>query len=154
MKLTSPSFGNGQSIPSRCTCEGENVHPELCVENAPVGVISFALLMDDPDIPAAVKISRGIEVFDHWVLYNIPREVFEIEEGKSVGSEGLNGRGSTGYTGPCPPDREHRYFFKLYALDVSTLSFVKSPTKTELEKAIAPHTIEKAVYIGRYDRAR
>ena len=151
MKLTSPSFGNGQTIPSRFTCEGENVHPELCIGNVPVGVISFALLMDDPDIPASVKENRGIDVFDHWVVFNIPGDVREITEAHvPPGVEGMNSAGQ-GYTGPCPPDGEHRYFFKLYALD-TMLALNKSATKALVEQAMKGHVIEKSELIGVYKK--
>lgn len=153
-KIVSSAFPDRGSIPLKYTCDGENISPPLSIRNIPEGTKSLALIMDDPDIPESVKQSRGIDVFDHWVLYNIPREFFEIAEGKSAGVEGLNGRGNQGYTGPCPPDREHRYFFKLYALDTEALSFEKAPSRVELEEAIAPHMIEKAILIGLYDKVR
>ncbi len=153
-KLTSTAFDERGAIPVKYTCDGENVSPPLSIRNIPEGTKSLALIMDDPDIPDSVKQSRGIEVFDHWVLYNIPREVFEIAEGKFEGIAGMNGRGVEGYTGPCPPDKEHRYFFKLYALDVPSLTFVNAPTRIELETALQSHTIEKTILIGLYNRPR
>lgn len=153
-KITSTAFEEKGLIPAKYSCDGENISPPLSIRNLPEGTKSLALIMDDPDIPESVKQSRGIEVFDHWVLYNIPREVFEIEEGKSAGTAGLNGRGTVAYTGPCPPDKEHRYFFKLYALDTPTLTFAKAPTRAEVEEAVAAHTIEKVILIGLYDRPR
>lgn len=151
-KIYSASFEEGASIPTKYTCDAESpVSPPLSIRNLPEGTKSMALIMDDPDIPESVKQARGIEVFDHWVVYNIPREIVEIEEGKAPGTEGNNSAGSVGYRGPCPPDREHRYFFKLYALD-TTLNFIKAPTRKELEDAISPHVLASSKLMGLYER--
>lgn len=151
LTLTSPAFREGELIPSRFTCEGENINPELRIGNAPEGVVSFALLMDDPDIPESVKKNMGIDVFDHWVIFNIPADTIEIEEGHAPpGVEGMNSAGQ-GYTGPCPPDGEHRYFFKLYALN-TLLALNKSATKARIEEAMKGHVIEKAQLIGVYKK--
>lgn len=152
--LTSSAFKDGELIPARYTCDGDNVSPPLSIRNIPAGTKTLALIADDPDIPESVKKSRGIQVFDHWVLFNIPSDTKEIQEGKSVGTLALNGAGKTGYTGPCPPDREHRYFFKLYALDMSTLNFIKAPTRADVEGAITPHILATTTLIGMYDRPR
>jgi hypothetical protein len=79
--LSTPAFKEGESIPSKYTCDGDNVSPEFSFENVPEGTESFALLMDDPDIPDSVKQARGIEIFDHWVLYNIPGTARGLKEG-------------------------------------------------------------------------
>lgn len=151
LTITSPAFREGELIPSRFTCEGENINPELRIGNAPEGVVSFALLMDDPDIPESVKKNMGIDVFDHWVIFNIPADTIEIEEGCTPpGVEGMNSAGQ-GYTGPCPPDGKHRYFFKLYALD-TMLALNKSATKARIEQAMKGHVIEKAQLIGVYKK--
>lgn len=151
LMLTSSAFKDGASIPSRFTCEGENINPELRITYAPAGTKSFALLMDDPDIPESVKKNMGITVFDHWVVFNIPADTTEIGEGqKPPGVEGMNSAGQ-GYTGPCPPDGEHRYFFKLYALDC-TLDLNKSATKERVEKTMKGHVIEKAQLVGVYKK--
>jgi Raf kinase inhibitor-like YbhB/YbcL family protein len=149
--LKSSVFNEGESVPSKYTCDSDNINPEMFFENVPEGTVSFALLMDDPDIPDSVKQSRGIEVFDHWVLYNIPGETRTIGEGVSIGSQGLNSRGTEGYIGPCPPDREHRYFFRLYALS-GTLNFIKAPTLREVEEAAQGMMLGKAELMGRYER--
>lgn len=107
--------------------------------------------MDDPDIPDSVKEARGIEKFDHWALYNIPPETMLIPEGVSVGTQGMTSRGGGAYVGPCPPDREHRYFFRLYALS-GTLNFVKIPTLDEIEIAAQGMEIGRATLMGRYER--
>lgn len=151
LSLTSSAFVDGGLIPSRYTCDGEGVNPELIISGVPEGTKSLVLVMDDPDIPDSVKESRGIEKFDHWVMYNIPPETNIIKEGVVVGSEGLSSRGETGYVGACPPDREHRYFFRLYALP-NTLSFIKAPTLDEVEIIAKESAIENAVLMGRYER--
>jgi Raf kinase inhibitor-like YbhB/YbcL family protein len=149
--LSTPAFKEGESIPSKYTCDGDNVSPELHFENVPEGTKSFVLVMDDPDIPDSVKTARGIEVFDHWVLYNIPGTTKGLAEGEVVGNSGLNSRGTEGYVGSCPPDREHRYFFRLYALS-GTLNFIKSPTLREVEEAAQGMMLGKAELMGRYER--
>jgi Raf kinase inhibitor-like YbhB/YbcL family protein len=153
-KIYSTAFADGARIPTKYTCDAESpVSPPLSIRNLPEGTKSMALIMDDPDIPESVKQARGIEVFDHWVVYNITRDIIEIAEGVAPGTEGNNSTGATGYRGPCPPDREHRYFFKVYALD-TTLNFIKAPTRKELEDAISPHVLASAKYMGRYEREK
>ena len=153
-KVVSSAFEPGGLIPQKYTCDGDNINPPLSIRNIPEGTQSLALIMDDPDIPESIKASRGITVFDHWAVYSIPREVYEIEEGKSPGADALNGAGKTGYTGPCPPDREHRYFFKVFALDTPALNFIKQPTRAELEAAMQGHVVGTTELMGRYDRPR
>jgi len=125
------------------------------ISDVPYGAKSLALIMDDPDIPTAVREALGIEVFDHWVLFNIPADTKEIPEGAVVGIEGLNTAGNSGYTGPCPPPEyepsEHHYIFKLYALDES-LTLLAGATKSEVLEALASHVMEEAELIGRYSR--
>ena len=151
LTLTSPAFKEGERIPLKYTCDGENISPELQITNAPTGTQSFVLVMDDPDIPESVKVARGIAVFDHWALYNIPSTTTVINEGVKVGTLALNSVGRPGYVGPCPPDREHRYFFRLYALS-GTLNFIKTPTLTEVEQAAHGMMLEEATLMGRYER--
>ncbi len=151
MKITSSVFNNGERIPAKYTCEGENIIPPLSWSEAPAGTKSFALIMDDPDVP---KYLRPDGMFVHWVVFNIPPTVSLIEEGKEPkGLIGLNEAGRPGYTGPCPPDREHRYFFKLYALD-GVLDLPASSTKADVEKAMEWHILEKAELIGLYEKAK
>ncbi|MEZ4104176.1 MAG: YbhB/YbcL family Raf kinase inhibitor-like protein [Candidatus Paceibacterota bacterium] len=151
LALTSPAFVDGQNIPSKYTCDGENINPELHISGIPEGTVSLVLVMDDPDIPDSVKESRGIEKFDHWVIYNMPPDTTVIKEGEKVGNEGLSSRGETGYVGSCPPDREHRYFFRLYALP-NTLNFIKTPTLDEVETVAKESAIESTILMGRYQR--
>ncbi len=154
--LTSPAFGEGEKIPAEYTCDGDSsLAPPLAISGIPEGTKSLALIMDDPDIPAAVKASRGIEELNHWVLYNIPVGATGIPEGGTVGDTGVNGVGTAAYIGPCPPPQyepsEHRYVFTLYALS-GMLDFAVPPKKAELVAAIMPLLIEKATLIGRYSR--
>ena len=151
MHLTSSAFQNGQSIPSKYTCDGENVSPQLAFADVPKNAKSLVLIMDDPDIPDFVKEKFGIEEFDHWILFNIDSRAVEIAEGQYLGTQGNNSRGESEYTGPCPPDREHRYFFKLYALD-TMLNLKEGATKAEVEDALSGHIIVKTELIGKYKR--
>ncbi len=151
LTLSSPVFGKGERIPSKYTCDAENINPELHIGNVPEGTQSLVLVMDDPDIPESVKLERGIDVIDHWVLYNISPETTVIPEGGAPGTQGLNTRGEANYRGPCPPDREHRYFFRLYALN-GMLNFIKAPTLKEVEEAAKGMMIEQVTFMGRYER--
>ncbi len=143
-------------IPAKYTCDGENVSPPLAFADVPEGTKSFALIMDDPDIPATVKAARGIEVFDHWTLYGLPGSTRALVEASGEGSVGLNGAGALRYAGPCPPPQHepkvHRYFFKLYALS-GMPAFDAPPTKAELLAAISSMTLAEAELMGRYTRA-
>lgn len=153
--LTSPAFESGALIPSKYTCDGEQISPPLRFEGVPGGTQSLVLIMDDPDIPQAVKDDHGIEVFDHWVVFNIPPETTDVPEGEAFGTLGMNGAGSPAYVGPCPPPqfepREHRYIFTLYALK-GLLSFSTVPSKKEVFEALAPLLIDQTELIGRYAR--
>ncbi len=154
LTLTSSAFEKDARIPAKYTCDAGNISPPLSIANIPAGTKSLVLIMNDPDVPKALVPSG---VFDHWALYNIPPETAEIPEGGVAGNPGLNGAGKDAYTGPCPPTEyeptEHRYFFKLYALD-TTLEFFKEPTAANLEAAVEGHTIESAELMARYDRKR
>ncbi|MEZ5336276.1 MAG: YbhB/YbcL family Raf kinase inhibitor-like protein [Methanolobus sp.] len=108
LTVTSTAFGNGEQIPSKYTCDGENVNPSLETGNIPDDLVSLLLIMDDPDAPSGT--------FTHWVVWNIEPET-EIAENSIPGIEGLNGASRASYTGPCPPSGTHRYFFKMYGLD-------------------------------------
>jgi len=116
--LNSSAFENGGAIPSKYTCDGEQKNPPLSIAAAPANTKSFALIVDDPDVPKQLKPDG---MFVHWVLFNIPPTTISIGEGERVGTAGQNGAGKNQYTGPCPPAQyepsTHRYFFKIYALD-------------------------------------
>jgi Raf kinase inhibitor-like YbhB/YbcL family protein len=149
MKLCSKAFDHNGQIPSLYTCDGENISPPLSIQHVPSEAKSLVLLVDDPDVPASI---RKDQMWDHWVLYNIPPETSTIAEGAvSRGIEGKNTEGQLGYQGPCPPDREHRYFFKLYALDTQ-LSLPPGASKKEVEKAMQGHILAESVLLGKYKR--
>jgi Raf kinase inhibitor-like YbhB/YbcL family protein len=149
MKLTSPVFEHGGKIPSKYTCDGENINPPLAISDVPPGTGSLVLIMDDPDVP---KHLRADGMWDHWVVFNIPATLRDIGEGEEPGgTHGVGTGGNVNYSGPCPPDREHRYFFKLYALGTE-LGLPEKATKGQLEKAMEGHVIEKTELMGRYER--
>ena len=149
MKLSSSAFEEGGRIPSKYTCDSDNINPHLEISDVPSGAKTLALIMEDPDVP---KNLRPDGMWDHWIVFNIPPDTNQIPEGKEP--RGTHGEGTSGnqdYNGPCPPDREHRYFFKLFALD-STLELKEKATKPELEKAMEGHILEKAELMGTYER--
>ena len=101
--------------------------------------------MDDPDAPGGT--------FTHWIAFDLPTNQSEIAEAAvSVGKGGKNGRGQTGYTGPCPPSGTHRYFFTLYALDLTTLGLIDGAARTDVEKAMNGHILAKTQLMGRYSK--
>ena len=149
MKLNSPAFGDEGKIPTQYTCDGENINPPLSILEAPGATQSLVLLMEDPDVPKHLK-EDGM--WDHWVVFNIPPNLREILEGKEPeGAPGTGTNGEPGYYGPCPPDREHRYFFKLFALDTK-LELPEGATKAEVEKAMSGHILDETHLMGRYER--
>jgi Raf kinase inhibitor-like YbhB/YbcL family protein len=149
MKLISKAFQNEGKIPVKYTCDGENINPPLSISDVPKEAKSLVLIMDDPDVPTNL---REDGMWDHWIVFNMPVDVQEISEGSEPsGTPGKGTNGETGYYGPCPPDREHRYFFKIYALD-SKLDLEKGVDKPTVEKAMKDHIIEKDVLMGRYER--
>ena len=152
--ITSPSFMHDHMILPRHTCDGLNTSPTLVWSGMPAGTKSLALIVDDPDAPdpAAPKMT-----WVHWMLYNIPHDASGLAEGVAVNDlpagtlEGVNDWHRTGYGGPCPPVGKHRYFFKLYALDI-VLPDLKHPTKAALEKAMQGHVLAQSELIGLYQR--
>ncbi len=144
MKLTSSAFTEGKRIPAKYTCQGENIPPPMEFHDIPASAVSLVLIMDDPDVP---KTLRPDGMYDHWVVFNIPAKTHSIADG----IHGKNTGGKNEYYGPCPPDREHRYFFKLYALD-KKLSLREGATKKEVEAAMQGHILAQAVLMGRYEK--
>lgn len=155
LKLTSTAFSQNGSIPSKYTCEGEDLSPALSWSGAPQGTKSFALIVDDPDAPdpKAPKM-----VYVHWVLHNIPASATSLPENATKSGlpsgavQGTNDWGKQQYGGPCPPIGRHRYFFKLYALD-SELKNLSAPTKPDLLKAMEGHIIGQTELMGTYIKA-
>lgn len=147
MRLTSDAFGDCDYIPSEFTCDGENMTPPLEIHNVPEGTKSLALIMDDPDAPNGD--------FVHWLAWNIPADTREVDGDNPFPLSsrcGITSFGKSGYGGPCPPKgEEHRYYFRLYALDTE-LDVFCSAKKHDLEKAIRGHVIETAELVGLYGR--
>jgi len=151
MKLTSKAFSEGGIIPSVYTCEGKNGNPPLEFHNVPAGAKSLVLIVDDPDVPASV---RPDQMWDHWVVFNIPPETKLLTERTTPpGIQGKNTSGQSKYMGPCPPDREHRYFFKLYALD-KMLDLTSNATKKEVELAMKGHVLADTHLMGKYEKGK
>lgn len=147
MRLTSPVFADGGMIPRKYGRDHENINPPLEIHEPPEGTRSFALIMEDPDIPA----HAGVPVWVHWVMYNLSPDLRQIPEGWDP-IKGVRGKGTRGelvYGGPRPPDREHRYVFELFALDAA-LPLEEGVAKERLLKAMEGHILEKASLIGRF----
>ncbi|MBC5774743.1 YbhB/YbcL family Raf kinase inhibitor-like protein [Pontibacter sp. KCTC 32443] len=143
LQLESPAFNAGEKIPSEYTCDGENINPELELDNIPSPTVSLALLMEDPDAPAGT--------WTHWLLWDIPI-TNKIEENSAVGVPGINDFGNSKYQGPCPPIGTHRYFFRVYALD-TTLGLPMGSKKEELLKAMEYHVIGSGELMGTYGQS-
>jgi Raf kinase inhibitor-like YbhB/YbcL family protein len=147
LQISSPAFEANGQIPSKYTCDGQNVNPPLTFGSIPPKAQSLALIVEDPDVPKNLMPSG---MFDHWVIWDLPADIHGISEASLDATRGLNSKGR-GYIGPCPPDREHRYFFKLYALD-TRLGSRKIASKQDLETAMKGHIVDQAEIIGRYAR--
>jgi Raf kinase inhibitor-like YbhB/YbcL family protein len=156
LKLTSTTFTHDGEIPTRHTCEGEDVSPPLGWQGAPAETKSFVLIVDDPDAPDPEKPKM---TWVHWVLYDIPPDADELPEDAGNGGlpegtrEGINDWRRPGYGGPCPPIGRHRYFHKLYALD-TVLGDLGRPTKQEVEAAMEGHVLARSELIGTYRKKR
>lgn len=149
-ELTSTGFQHESSIPIKFSCDGEDISPPLTWNDPPEGVLSFALIHDDPDLPAGTWV--------HWVLFNIPSNTRELAEGIPAqdvladGSlHGVNSWGRLDYGGPCPPGGTHRYFFKLYALDLM-LDLASGASKADLLEAMDGHILAEAELMGTFSR--
>jgi len=142
MVILSDAFEDNGSIPSKYTCDGDDISPPLRFQNIPNGTVSLAIIMDDIDA----------NNFIHWLIWNIPPNVSGFKENENLSyPEGKNSFGFIDYGGPCPPYGKHRYRFTLYALD-TMLNLEEGVTINTLEKAMKGHIIEKAELIGSYGR--
>jgi Raf kinase inhibitor-like YbhB/YbcL family protein len=149
MMLQSPSFDNDGEIDRRHTCDGNNLSPELQWSHAPDDVRSFAIVAIDPDAPSGD--------FTHWVLFDVPSPVHALAEGTTgIGISGRNDFQEIGYRGPCPPKNHgsHRYYFRLFALDIDSVGLAQGATHQELERAMESHVLMQAEWMGRYVRSR
>lgn len=155
-RIQSPAFSSNGDIPELYTCDGQEISPPLSWSVVPEGTKSLVIIVDDPDAPdpAAPKMT-----WVHWLLYNLPPHSTGLPEKVSPDElpagtkEGVNDWKRTGYGAPCPPIGRHRYFFKLYALDVA-LPDLNKPTKALLEKTIKGHVLSMAELVGTYQRSR
>ncbi len=154
LALTSTAFAHEASIPKKYTCEGDDVSPPLSWAGVPEGTKSLVLIVDDPDAPdpAAPKMT-----WVHWVLYDLPPTATGLEEGiahlPAGAKDGTNSWKRTGYGGPCPPVGRHRYFHKLYALDV-TLSGLSRPDKDAVVSAMEGHILGRTELVGTYQKGK
>jgi len=154
LTLTSSAFKQQAEIPSKYTCEGQDISPPLSWSGVPGGTKSLVLIVDDPDAPDP-KAPRMTWV--HWVLYNLPPSSAGLSEAVAAKDlpqgtrEGLSDWKRTGYGGPCPPIGRHRYFHKLYALD-TVLPDLGKPTKADVEKAMQGHVLASVELIGTYQK--
>ncbi|MGE5500288.1 MAG: YbhB/YbcL family Raf kinase inhibitor-like protein [Syntrophothermus sp.] len=153
IKLESPAFKNGDFIPVRYTCDGENISPAL-KWNRPDSdkVKNYCLLVEDPDAPGGI--------FVHWIVVDIPANMTSLTEGITNqrnlpdGAEmGMNGARRIGYFGPCPPSGVHRYFFRIYAID-TILKMEAGMTKDEMLKAIKGHIVAEGELMGKYQKMK
>jgi len=156
LRIHSPAFADGGEIPSKHTCEGDDIAPPLSWDDIPVDASSLVLIVDDPDAPdpAAPQMT-----WVHWVLYNLPPDSSGLPEGTTTSDlpagtgEGLNDWERHGYGGPCPPVGRHRYFHKLYALD-TRLEGLNRPTKAQVESAMEGHVLAQSTLLGTYRKVR
>jgi len=149
LKLVISAFADGGAIPRLHTCEGADLSPSVEWSGEPRDTRSFALIVDDPDAPAGV--------WNHWLLWDIPGSSRALAQGFKPGEPGVSGAndfGKPGYNGPCPPRGHgpHRYFFRLFALDVPSLEVRAGSRRAELDRALHKHVLAAAQYMGRYER--
>ncbi len=150
MKLESAAFRHEEEIPAKYTCDGREISPPLKISSVPQNAKSLVLIMEDPDVPKAIR-PDGLWI--HWVVFNIVPTDQEIAEATSFeGVAGKNTKGSLGYIGPSPPSGSHRYFFKLYALD-KMLDLSQGASKIQIEEAMKDHVIEETALMGKYARS-
>lgn len=144
MRLSSPAFEDKGEITDKYGYNKQNVNPPLRIEDAPDEAGSLVLIVDDPD-----AVEPAGQIWDHWIMFNIDPDIEEISEGESPGTEGKNSYGELGYGGPNPPDRPHRYVFRVYALD-QELRLSEGNSRAEVEASMTNHIIEKTTLDGIY----
>ncbi len=142
LTISCNAFLEGQHIPSRFTCDGEDISPQLEIGNIPEGTQSLALIVDDPDAPNGT--------WTHWLMWDMP-VLHTIMEGEAPGIQGKNDFGNNNYGGPCPPNGTHRYYFRVYALS-KKLGLPEGASKEELLKAMEPNLLAKAELMGKFNR--
>lgn len=152
--VTSPAFAAQGAIPTKHTCQGDDLSPALDLAGIPLSAKTLALIMDDPDAPDPAAPER---VWVHWVGYDLPASTTKLAEGAgngaNLGRPGKNDWGTTGYRGPCPPIGRHRYFVKVLALDTE-LGELGKPNKTALLAAAQGHVVAEGELVGTYQKAK
>jgi len=144
VKISSSAFENNGMIPPEYTCDGSDISPPLTISDVPKEAKSLVIIMDDPDAPMGT--------FTHWVVWNISPQKTQFVKGEKISfPQGKTSFGSKSYGGPCPPRGTHRYFFKLYALDL-VLNLKEGSSKGELEKAMSGHVLAESSLTGKYSR--
>lgn len=145
MKIFSPAFQNNETIPARYTCDGENINPPLYFEEVPEETKSLVLIVDDPDAPMGN--------FLHWLIFNIPAETKLIKENSVPDGAklGKNDFGKLNYGGPCPPYGIHRYYFRLFALDIN-LDLTEGASREAVLEAMRNHILAESYLVGLYKR--
>lgn len=144
MELTSGAFSDGEAIPQRHTCDGDDVSPPLEWTAPPAGTASLALCVDDPD--------AGRYPFTHWLAWGLPAAAGGLADGQAAPAEGRNDFGATGYRGPCPPPgKPHRYVFRLLALDAEP-ALGASDRRLSFDEAVEGHVLAEAELTGHYAR--
>lgn len=136
-------FSHGGHITQKYTCEGDDINPPLEISNIPEEAVSLVLIVEDPDAP------KGL--FYHWLVWNIDPTTTMINEKQNPGISGTNSFGKTGYGGPCPPTGEHRYFFKVFALNAK-LDLLVGASADELQQAMKDHIISSGELMGLYKK--
>ena len=144
MRLSSPAFEDNGEIPEKYGYTKQDTNPPLQINDVPEEAESLVLIVDDPD-----AVQPAGKIWDHWILFNINPSVEEIKEGDVLGIEGENDYGEIGYGGPNPPDREHTYVFRIYALD-DDLDLSEGVSRSEVDVAMEGKVIEKDILEGRF----
>ncbi len=147
MQIKSSAFREGESIPVKYTCEGPNISPPLEFSDIPSGAKSLVLLVEDPDAQAKPWV--------HWLVFNIAPDLKSFEENSipTKAQQGLCNGNTLGYEGPCPPEHEHSYLFKLYALD-KMLAADSVPDRKKVLLEMEGHVVDQAVLIGKYQKTK
>lgn len=144
MILNSPDFTHDGELPSRFTCDGENIHPALTLSYVPMQAKSLAIIVEDPDAPAGTWV--------HWMIWDVSADITEVNAGETPqGVVGKNSSFRNEWDGICPPDAEHRYFFKVFALDVEKLELdPETATREDFYTAVEEHIVKQEEIVGRY----
>ena len=145
MRVTSPAFAAGDTIPERYTCDGQGVSPPLAWSGVPPKARELELVVEDPDAGN----------FVHWTVLGIPPTRMRLAEGRTpTGAvETENSFGDRGWGAPCPPkgDEPHRYEFALYASDAA-LKLDADSSPDQVHDQLAEHGIARGVISASFGR--